>query len=144
METEMNNEELIAAIGVIAEPVRIQILKIIASHGQMCAKDILPAFNITQPTLSHHMAVLEECGVVLVKREGRCVYYSLNKKTFLAINEFFREFMEKPSAVEEDVKPARKSPAKEVAAKDDPVKDKKKKDKSDKGDKKKKDKKKKK
>ena len=103
----MKNKELIAAIGVIAEPMRIQILRIIAAEGEMCAKDILPAFNITQPTLSHHMAVLEECGVVVVRREGRCVYYSLNRETFLAINEFFRGFMEKsdePVSIEKNAK----------------------------------------
>ena len=138
----MKNEELIAAIGVIAEPMRIQILRIIAAKGEMCAKDILPAFNITQPTLSHHMAVLEECGVVSVKREGRCVYYSINKKTFLAINEFFRAFMEtsdEPVAVvKKEAKPAPAPAPKEEEKADLKSKDKKKKKKDKEKDKKKK------
>jgi len=142
----MKNKELIAAIGVIAEPMRIQILRIIAAEGEMCAKDILPAFNITQPTLSHHMAVLEECGVVVVRREGRCVYYSLNRETFLAINEFFRGFMEKsdePVSIEKNAKKdAKPDESDKTLVKDKKKKDKER-DKSDKGDKKKKDKKKK-
>ncbi len=158
----MKNEELINAVAVIAEPVRIQILRLIASRGELRAKDILPKFDITQPTLSHHMAILEEHALVSARKDGRCVYYSINKKTFTAINSFFHDFIA-PSGGEIDVSvkpkkpvakktedkkdtvkkvPAKKTPAKKA----DPVKEpeKKKKDKGKDKDKKKKDKKKKK
>ena len=123
----MKNEDLINAVAVIAEPVRIQILRLIASKGEMCAKDILPKFDITQPTLSHHMSILEEHGLVSSRKQGRCVFYSINKKTFTAINAFFRDFVE-PGNIEVDVSIKRKKPQTKAAA---PVKaaDKKKKDK---------------
>ena len=159
----MKNEELINAVAVIAEPIRIQILRLIASRGELRAKDILPKFDITQPTLSHHMAILEDNLLVSARKDGRCVYYSINKKTFTAINAFFDEFLAEPGAVavtpvvkKAEVKkaPAKKAsvkkaaPVKKVAAKKaaaapaDKGSDKKKKDKEK--DKKKKDKKKKK
>ena len=148
---KMKRETLIAAIEAAAEPVRLEILRIIAAHGELRAKDILPAFDITQPTLSHHMSVLEEVGLVSARREGRSVYYSINKKTFLAINDFFQALMEPAKtgeAVIEDVKKSRKvkkTATKEALEAESKAKDKKKKDKEkDKDKKKSKDKKKKK
>jgi ArsR family transcriptional regulator len=131
----MKKENLIAAIEAAAEPIRLEILRIIAAHGELRAKDILPAFDITQPTLSHHMSVLEEVGLVSARREGRSVYYSINKKTFISMNEFFLALMEPAKtgeAVIEDVKKSQKE--KKASAKVTPVadtkgKDKKKKDK---------------
>ena len=58
----MRNDELISAISIIAEPVRLEILRQVAAGGEMRAKDILAMFDFTQPTLSHHMALLEETG----------------------------------------------------------------------------------
>ena len=90
----MTTEQLINAIVKAAEPIRLQIIRLIARHGELCAKDILPAFDITQPTLSHHMTVLEEAGLVLARRHGRCVYYTLNRKTFTEINNLFKHVVE--------------------------------------------------
>ena len=142
----MKSEELINAIAVVAEPVRIQILNIIAAHGELKAKDILPAFDITQPTLSHHMSVLESAGLVSARRTGRCVYYSLNMKTFAAINEFFMGFTDPKLAAANVTKGAKPNSAPAPAAKpaEDKAKKKKEKDKDKDKDKKKKDKKKKK
>ena len=89
----MRNDDLINSIAVIAEPIRIQILSLIAEAGELRAKDILPKFDITQPTLSHHMAILEDNDLVLSRKEGRCIYYSINRKTFADINVFFNDLL---------------------------------------------------
>ena len=89
----MKNDELINAVAIIAEPVRIQILHLIAANGELRAKDILPSFDITQPTLSHHMSVLESASLISVRRDGRCAYYSINRSTFMEINAFFKGFV---------------------------------------------------
>ena len=109
----MKNEELINAISVSAEPVRMKILRDLASNGEMKAKDLLEGFDITQPTLSHHMALLEENGLVICRREGRCVYYAINVKAFEAIAEFYGEFT-KPAAGKAPVKSAPKATVKEA------------------------------
>ena len=57
---------------------RLKILDIL-SCGENCACKILKKFNFTQPTLSHHMKVLMECGLVECRREGTWSYYKLNK-----------------------------------------------------------------
>ncbi|AQP73369.1 winged helix-turn-helix transcriptional regulator [Listeria monocytogenes] len=70
----------------IAEPNRLQILDMI-STGEKCACDILDDFNFTQPTLSHHMKVLIEAGIVTARKEGKWQYYSL-------VSENIEEFQE--------------------------------------------------
>ena len=70
----------------IAEPNRLQILDMI-STGEKCACDISDNFDFTQPTLSHHMKVLIEAGVVTARKEGKWQYYSL-------VTENIEEFQE--------------------------------------------------
>jgi ArsR family transcriptional regulator len=50
------------------------------SCGELCACEILEKFGITQPTLSHHMKILCDCGLVNGRKEGKWTYYSLNIK----------------------------------------------------------------
>ena len=63
---------------------RVQIIKMLYD-GDRCANDILEEMNITQPTLSHHMKILCESGLVRSKKKGKCTYYFLCCKM---MNEF--------------------------------------------------------
>ena len=74
-------KQLIEVLSVLSESVRFKILSLIASKGELTAKDILSEFDFTQPTLSHHMSCLTEAGLVNVERRGRFAYYSVNKDT---------------------------------------------------------------
>ena len=56
-------------IKALSDPSRLKIVDIL-SCGEMCACDILEHFDFTQPTLSHHMKVLMECGIVECRKEG--------------------------------------------------------------------------
>jgi ArsR family transcriptional regulator len=58
---------------------RLMILKMLC-EGELCACKILEKFNFTQPTLSHHMKILCECGIVNKRKEGKWMYYSINEK----------------------------------------------------------------
>jgi len=58
---------------------RLKIVDIL-SCGEKCACEILNNFNFTQPTLSHHMKVLIDCGLVNSRKDGTWNYYSLNSK----------------------------------------------------------------
>lgn len=77
----VNDEQFTHVLNVLSEGVRYRILSLIASKGEMTAKDILAGFDITQPTLSHHMTCLTEAGLVNVERRGRFAYYSVNRDT---------------------------------------------------------------
>jgi ArsR family transcriptional regulator len=64
-------------IKALSDPSRLKIIDIL-SCGEKCACNILEDFDFTQPTLSHHMKVLVECGLVESRKEGQWNYYSLN------------------------------------------------------------------
>jgi len=65
-------------IKALADPNRLKIIDIL-SCGEKCACELLEAFNFTQPTLSHHMKVLMDGGLVSCRKEGLWSYYSINK-----------------------------------------------------------------
>ena len=68
----------------VADPTRLEIVDMI-SCGELCACKILERFDITQPSLSHHMKILCDCGLVNGRKEGKWTYYSLDEK---AVQEF--------------------------------------------------------
>ncbi|OPJ55822.1 ArsR/SmtB family transcription factor [Alkalithermobacter paradoxus] len=59
------------------------------SEGEKCACNILEEFNITQPTLSYHMKILCESGLVNSRRDGVWTKYSINKESLDTIKIFF-------------------------------------------------------
>ncbi len=61
----------------LADPNRLRIVDIL-SCGERCACEILENFDISQPTLSHHMKILTETGLVQTRRDGVWTYYSLD------------------------------------------------------------------
>lgn len=60
----------------MADPSRLKIIDLL-SCGSLCACDILKHFDFTQPTLSHHMKVLQQAGIVAARREGKWQHYTL-------------------------------------------------------------------
>ncbi len=69
-----DNYKLIKAI---SDPNRLKILDIL-SCGEQCACDILKLFDFSQPTLSHHMKYLIDCGLVVGRKEGTWMRYRIN------------------------------------------------------------------
>lgn len=74
---KLNYEENAKIIKALSDANRLKIIDIL-SCGEKCACDILEEFEFTQPTLSHHMKVLMDCGIVECRKEGLWSYYSLN------------------------------------------------------------------
>ena len=75
----MNYEKKSLLFKAFADPTRLEIVDMI-SCGELCACVILERFNITQPTLSHHIKILCDCGLVNGRKEGKWTHYSLNEK----------------------------------------------------------------
>jgi ArsR family transcriptional regulator, arsenate/arsenite/antimonite-responsive transcriptional repressor len=63
----------------LGDPVRLRLLSMIASHagGEVCVCDLTPPFELTAPTISHHLKVLREAGLIDCERRGTWVYYWL-------------------------------------------------------------------
>lgn len=68
---------LAPAFKALGDPVRLQLMSMIASAegGEACVCDLTPAFNLTGPTISHHLKTLREAGLVDAERRGTWVYY---------------------------------------------------------------------
>ncbi len=72
----------------LSDETRVKILDML-SNGELCACNILEAFNITQPTLSYHMKTLSESGLVISRRDGVWMKYSINKETLEVLKQLF-------------------------------------------------------
>jgi ArsR family transcriptional regulator len=67
----------------LGDPVRLRIMSIVASHagGEACVCDITDAFDVSQPTISHHLKVLKEVGLLTSERRASWVYYRVVPET---------------------------------------------------------------
>jgi ArsR family transcriptional regulator, arsenate/arsenite/antimonite-responsive transcriptional repressor len=83
-------EERIGMFKALSDANRLQIIDML-SCGELCACKLLEHFNITQPTLSHHMKVLADCGLVLCRKDGIWTHYSLNKERIEDFIGFLRQ-----------------------------------------------------
>ena len=73
----------------LSDPNRLMILEML-SGGELCACKILERFQITQPTLSHHMKILCDCGLVSGRKEGKWIYYSLDGEAVRGLKDFLQ------------------------------------------------------
>lgn len=83
----MNEIDVAIICKALGDSNRLKIVQMLAD-GEKCGCMLLEAFEITQPTLSHHMKILCECGLVNARKDGKWSYYSLNCETITAFKEF--------------------------------------------------------
>jgi ArsR family transcriptional regulator len=67
-------------IKALADPVRLRLVSLVASHadGEACVCDLNDAFDLSQPTISHHLKLLHEAGILDRDKRGVWVYYRVN------------------------------------------------------------------
>jgi len=70
-------EQVAPLLKALADPVRLRLMSLVASHqgGEACVCDLNDAFDLSQPTISHHLKVLHEAGLVEREKRGVWVYY---------------------------------------------------------------------
>ena len=75
--SERDAGELARSFAALADPARLRILSLLASaeRGEVCACDLVEPVGRTQPTVSHHLKVLREAGIVDSERQGLWAYY---------------------------------------------------------------------
>jgi ArsR family transcriptional regulator, arsenate/arsenite/antimonite-responsive transcriptional repressor len=75
--TDAEATDLAAAFKVLADPIRLRLLSLVASApaGEACACDLEAPVGRSQPTISHHLAVLHDAGLVTREKRGRWAYY---------------------------------------------------------------------
>jgi ArsR family transcriptional regulator len=73
-------DELAPLFRAVADPMRLRLLSLIACHdgGESCVCDLLEAFDVTAPSVSYHLKILREAGLISSERRGTWVYYRVN------------------------------------------------------------------
>jgi len=74
-------DELATGFTALADPVRLRVLSLLAAspEGEVCVCDFVDPLGKSQPTISHHLKILSEAGLVQGERRGKWVWYSLNR-----------------------------------------------------------------
>jgi ArsR family transcriptional regulator len=70
-------EALAARFKALADPTRIAIVNRLAGAGEVCVCDLVEEFELSQPTISHHLRLLRQAGLVEAERRGTWAYYRL-------------------------------------------------------------------
>jgi ArsR family transcriptional regulator len=81
--------ELTRTLKALADPVRFRLLSLIAAQGggEVCVCDLVATFDLTQPTISHHLRILREAGLVESKRRGTWVFYRSRPESLQALKD---------------------------------------------------------
>ena len=76
-DVERQQAERMAAIAkALGDPIRLQLVDVLRKHaGKVCVCELVPLFDLSQPTVSHHLKVLREAGIVASERQGLWAYY---------------------------------------------------------------------
>jgi ArsR family transcriptional regulator len=76
-DVEREEARRIAAVAkALGDPIRLQLVDVLRKHaGKVCVCELVPLFDLSQPTVSHHLKVLREAGIVESERKGLWAYY---------------------------------------------------------------------
>lgn len=79
--------ELAATFKALSDPVRLRLLSLVASRGsgEACVCDLSAGFELSQPTISHHLKVLREAGLLSSERRGSWVYYRIEPRALVSL-----------------------------------------------------------
>ena len=81
-------ESLAAVLKAIAEPTRLRLVSLVAAHAdaEACVCDLTEPVGLSQPTVSHHLKILVDAGVLQREQRGKWAYYKLVPATFVSIS----------------------------------------------------------
>ena len=72
----------------LGDPVRLRLLSLIACHdgGEACVCDLTEAFDLSAPTISHHLKVLRQAGLITAERRGTWIYYRISPEVIARVS----------------------------------------------------------
>ena len=81
-------ERVAPLLKALADPVRLRLMSLVASHqgGEACGCDLNDAFDLSQPTISHHMKVLHDAGLVDREKRGVWVFYRVRPQALASLS----------------------------------------------------------
>lgn len=82
-------DSLASVLKAVADPARLQLLSLIRSAGECCACDLNEPVGLSQPTVSHHLKVLAEAGLIQREQRGQWAWFSANEERLRELGELF-------------------------------------------------------
>jgi ArsR family transcriptional regulator len=91
-DVEREGAERMAVIAkALGDPVRLQLVDVLRKHaGKVCVCELVPLFDLSQPTVSHHLKVLREAGIVGSERRGLWAYYYVIPETLKELSAWLK------------------------------------------------------
>lgn len=85
---------IVEQLKAVAHPVRWRMLELMAMHDDgVCVCDLEAQFDLSQPTISHHLRLMREAGVVVTEQRGTWVYYSVAPETVMQMTSAFAQLL---------------------------------------------------
>ncbi|MDW8405399.1 metalloregulator ArsR/SmtB family transcription factor [Chloroflexus sp.] len=85
--------QLAGALTLLAHPIRLRLLAILARHGgHVCVCDLEAALPVKQPTVSHHLRLLRDGGLIEGERRGQWIYYAVRREALATVRGVLEEF----------------------------------------------------
>jgi ArsR family transcriptional regulator, arsenate/arsenite/antimonite-responsive transcriptional repressor len=82
-------ERLARTAKALGDPIRLQLVDVLRKHaGKVCVCELVPLFELSQPTVSHHLKVLRDTGLVDSERRGLWAYYYVNPDSLKELSEW--------------------------------------------------------
>jgi DNA-binding transcriptional ArsR family regulator len=72
----------------VADKTRLMILELLTDE-ELCSCEIMAALDLTEPTTSHHLGILERVGLIMSRREGKWVFYRISNKVAALLNKWY-------------------------------------------------------
>jgi ArsR family transcriptional regulator len=88
--SDRNLDTAIAKFKALADPIRMQVIELLRQQ-EMCVCDLCDQLGVAQSKLSFHLKTLREAGLLNSRQQGRWIYYSLNLREFLELEEYLAE-----------------------------------------------------
>ena len=83
--SEPEREELAARFKALSDPTRVAIINCLSAAEEVCVCNLTETFELSQPTISHHLKILREAGLVESSRRGTWAYYRLVPESLAAL-----------------------------------------------------------
>ncbi|MEM6254170.1 MAG: metalloregulator ArsR/SmtB family transcription factor [Cyanobacteria bacterium P01_D01_bin.156] len=87
----MDKQPVLLGFHALSEPLRIQIVNLL-QNGELCVSEICQELSLPQSKISFHLKTLKDSGLLMLRRQGRRAYYSLNAEQFHLLEEFLSTY----------------------------------------------------
>ncbi len=93
--TESEVTHLAETLSLLAHPIRLRILAILARHaGHVCVCDLEATLPVKQPTVSHHLRLLRDGGLIEGERRGQWIYYAIHREALDRVRAMIHTFFD--------------------------------------------------